>query len=134
MIWTRGVNTLDAEQEYLLDTMERSLTNIYAYETEMAVSAEISFLINTYDAYSPYQRYSNMIDVMNRLSTMKRNNDWIASIRVHIPKLSRTLTDTSQYLPLYDECAYLSANDVKLYQLSDIGRKLLHCQPISVAG
>jgi two-component system, sensor histidine kinase YesM len=107
MIWTRGVSTLDAEQEYLLDTMERSLSNIYTYETEMAVSSEISFLINTYDTVGAYQRYRNMIDVMNRLSTMKRNNDWITSIRVHIPKLSRTLTDKMQYLPLYDECAYL---------------------------
>ena len=101
--WSRAIRMVDAEQEYLLEIIERELTNICTTQLDMTLSEEITYMINMDGVLSDYQRYRNIAGVMERLNQITRNNYWISQMRLHIPSMNSTLTSDLELLPLTGE-------------------------------
>lgn len=101
--WSRAIRMVDAEQEYLLEIIERELTNICTTQLDMTLSEEITYMLNMDGVLSDYRRYKNIADVMERLNQITRNNYWISQVRLHIPSMNSTLTSDLEFLPLTQE-------------------------------
>ena len=83
---------VDAEQNYLLETIDRELTNICTSQLELTLDGDITYMINMDGVLSDYWHYRNISDMLDQLNQIARNNYWITQIRLHIPSLGKTLT------------------------------------------
>ena len=102
----RNIQMLEMETEYIVNIVDRMLNNISLYKAEMIITDEISFMINTYNLFGTYQRGSNVLQVMNHTERIIFHNNWIASIRIHMPEIHRSIISDevgTRFVPLSDE-------------------------------
>ena len=133
LAWRRGLRMVDAEQNYLLETIDRELTNICTSQLELTLGGDITYMINMDGVLSDYWHYRNISDMLDQLNQIARNNYWITQIRLHIPSMGKTLTSDLDLLPLMEECGQLSArqNNVSIfYPVLDGHFCIVSCNPL----
>ena len=54
LAWQRGLRLVDAEQNYLLETIDRELTNISVSQLEVTLDGDITYMINMDGVLSDY--------------------------------------------------------------------------------
>ena len=133
LAWQRGLRLVDAEQNYLLETIDRELTNISVSQLELTLDGDITYMINMDGVLSDYWHYRNISDMLDQLNQIARNNYWITQIRLHIPSMGKTLTSDLDLQPLMEECGQLAArqNNVSIfYSMLDGHFCIVSCNPL----
>ena len=74
LAWQRGLRLVDAEQNYLLETIDRELTNISVSQLELTLDGDITYMINMDGVLSDYWHYRNISDMLDQLNQIARNN------------------------------------------------------------
>lgn len=118
---------MDAEQNYLLETIDRELTNISVSQLELTLDGDITYMINMDGVLSDYWHYRNISDMLDQLNQIARNNYWITQIRLHIPSMGKTLT--SDLDPTAADGGMRPtgrAAKQRVHLLLHVGRALLH--------
>ena len=99
------------------DTMEEHMWNIFNAHSALNVDEKIMYMIGSHDYLDNYQRYSNMRNVFERISSIKLILPAIREIRLHVPSLQRTFYSNWTATKLTEECQYYMDHIDRFYTI-----------------
>ena len=99
------------------DTMEEHMWNIFNAHSALNVDEKIMYMIGSHDYLDDDQRYSNMRNVFERISSIKLILPAIREIRLHVPSLQRTFYSNWTATKLTEECQYYMDHIDRFYTI-----------------
>ena len=124
----KTLDSIAQNGEQISMSIGQSLQNVFSAQNAMNVDDKIMYMIVMNNRASDYQRYINMLDVLDRLSTMRLSQSCISEIRLHIPAMNKTLMSNGTVTQLKDECQYYMREMEHFYMLqADWNQLILAC-------
>lgn len=113
----KTLDSIAQNGEQISMSIDQSLQNVFSAQNAMNVDDKIMYMIVMNNRASDFQRYINMLDVLNRLSTVRLSQSCISEIRLHIPVMNKTLMSNGTATQLQDECQYYMQEMEHFYML-----------------
>lgn len=113
----KTLDSIAQNGEMISMTIDQSLQNVFSAQSALNVDDKIMYMIMMDNRVSDYQRYTNMMDVMERLATMRLSQSCVSEIRLHIPVMNKTLMSNGTATQLKDECQYYMQEMEHFYML-----------------
>ena len=78
----KTLDSIAQNGELISMTIDQSLQNVFSAQSALNVDDKIMYMIMMNNRVSDYQRYTNMVDVMERLATMRLSQNCYIPFRI----------------------------------------------------
>ncbi len=105
MIYTWGVNTLQAETvnrsiaqlQVYFDSLQKEVDQIKTLQSRYLMGREISWLVNTYNSTSVYDRGYYALRVQDNMVALKNSSNYLQDVVVFMPAIGRKIRASTGY-------------------------------------
>ena len=105
IIYTWGVNTIKteiinrniAQLQVYFDVMEKEVDQITTLQSRYLTGREISWLVNTYNSISIYERGYLALRVQDNMVALKNSSNYVMDVALYMPDIGRKILASSGY-------------------------------------
>lgn len=105
LIYTWGVNTLQAEivnrditqLQFYFESLQKEVDQIKTLESRYLTGREISWLVNTYNSTSAYDRGYYALRVQDNMVALKNSSNYLQDAAVYMPSICRKILASTGY-------------------------------------
>lgn len=102
----KTLESIEQNSEFMTNNISQTMQNVFYAHTTLNVDEKIMYMIAMNGRVDEYQKYVNMRNVLDRLSSMMMSQSTVREICLHIPSMDKTFISNGTATQLMDEGRY----------------------------